>query len=455
MKLNLVLEKFIEKSPISVLSRGLMERILCPEQLDEWFEKTAEEQYTKDLLFSSVFDIMSKVVAGSYPSVHAAYQASKEDIGVSITSVYNKLNGIEVTTSAELVRYAASSIIPVIKKLGGMHSSPLPGYHVKLLDGNCIEATEHRIEELRGISAGPLPGKSLVTYDPVLRMPIDVFPCEDGHAQERSLFDDVLPTVIKNDLWIADRNFCTRGFISGIHRKNAYFIFRQHGNLPFTEITSEKAAGITNTGKVFEQTIKVEDLSGKELELRRIRVRLTKKTRDGDSDIFIITGLPKKAASAKKIADLYRGRWTIETAFQELTTYFNSEINTLGYPKAAIFGFCISLVAYIILAVVKAALCCVHGTEKIEKEVSGYYIANELSQTYQGMMIALPDEDWYFLRSLTDTEFSRFIKTLSSKVKLSAYKKHPRGPKKPRIKRADYSKSPHVSTAKLLSGRKK
>ncbi|MBU1170096.1 MAG: hypothetical protein KKD44_11080 [Proteobacteria bacterium] len=119
MNLNPILEKFIEKSPISVLSRGLMERILCPDQLDEWFEKTAEEQYTKDLLFSSVFNIMSKVVAGSYPSVHAAYQASKEDIGVSVTSVYNKLNGIEVTTSAELVRYAASSVIPVIKKLGG------------------------------------------------------------------------------------------------------------------------------------------------------------------------------------------------------------------------------------------------------------------------------------------------------------------------------------------------
>jgi len=258
-----------------------------------------------------------------------------------------------------------------------MHSSPLPGYHVKLLDGNCIEMTEHRIEELRGISAGPLPGKSLVTYDPVLRMPIDVFPCEDGHAQERSLFNDVLSTVRKNDLWIADRNFCTRGFISGIHGKNAHFIFRQHGNLPFTEITAEKAAGRTNTGKVFEQTIKVKDLSRKEMELRRIRVRLTKKTRDGESDIFIITGLPEKAASAKKIADLYRGRWTIETAFQELTTYFNSEINTLGYPKAAIFGFCISLVAYIVLAVVKAALCCVHGTVKIETEVSGYYIANE------------------------------------------------------------------------------
>jgi len=38
---------------------------------------------------------MSKVVLGSHRSVHAAYQATEEDIGVSITSVYNKLKGGE------------------------------------------------------------------------------------------------------------------------------------------------------------------------------------------------------------------------------------------------------------------------------------------------------------------------------------------------------------------------
>jgi len=70
-------------------------------------------------------------------------------------------------------------------------------------------------------------------------------------------------------------------------------------------------------------------------------------------------------------------------------------------------------------------------------------------------MIALPDEDWIFLRPLSDAEFIRFIKMLSKKVKLSAYKKHPRGPKKPQVKRAAYSNSPHVSTAKLISDRKK
>ena len=151
-----VFKRFVEKSPISVMARGMMERALNPEQLDRWFERTAEAQYTRDLLFSSVFDIMSRVVCGSQKSVHAAYQASKEEISVSVVSLYNKLNGIEVNTSAELVRYAAGAVTPVIKGLKGTRRSPLPGYNVKLLDGNCIEATEHRIKELRDLPSGAL-----------------------------------------------------------------------------------------------------------------------------------------------------------------------------------------------------------------------------------------------------------------------------------------------------------
>jgi len=134
MMLSPVFERFVVKSPISVMARGMIERALNPEQLDEWFNETADEQYTWDLLCSWVCDIMSHVVCGGYASVYASYQASKEEIGVSITSVYNKLNGIETGTSAALVRYAAEQVEPIIKKLAGTGCSPLPGLRIKLLD---------------------------------------------------------------------------------------------------------------------------------------------------------------------------------------------------------------------------------------------------------------------------------------------------------------------------------
>jgi hypothetical protein len=40
-------------------------------------------------------------------------------------------------------------------------------------------------------------------------MPIDVFPCEDGHAQERSLLSDVLETYIPQQ---GDGKFRILGF---------------------------------------------------------------------------------------------------------------------------------------------------------------------------------------------------------------------------------------------------
>jgi hypothetical protein len=453
--LNPIFEKFVEKSPVSVMARGIMERVLNPEQLDQWFDETAQAQYTKDLLFSSVFDIMTQVVSGSRATVNAAYQASQEEIGVSVNSVYNKLNGIELNTSAELVRYAAGAVTPVIIGLKGTRISPLPGYPVKLLDGNCIKASEHRIEELRSVSGGALPGKSLVVYDPVLGIPVDVFPCEDGHAQERSLLNKVLPTVKKGDLWVADRNFCVVEFTCGIDDKEAHLIFRQHGNFPYTELRKEKYIGKIETGKVFEQPIMVIDNYGREHRFRRIRVLLKTATRDGDKEIFIITNLSKRAAGAKIIAEIYRGRWTIETSFQELEKWYNSEINTLGYPPAALFGFCIALISYMILRVVMAALSAIHGTKIIEEQVSGYYLADEISATYRGMMIAIEVEEWEIFRKLTQEELIKVLRKLAKKVKLSAFRKHPRGPKKPVAKRKSDPKTPHVSTAKLIASRKK
>jgi hypothetical protein len=449
-----IFDRFAKESPICVMARALMERVFNPEQLDKWFEQTAEEQYTRDLLFSTVFDIMSDVVCGARKSVHAAYQASKEDICVSVTSLYNKLNGIEVKTSAELVRYAAGEMKEIIEKLGGANPPILPGLRVKLLDGNCIEASEHRIEELRSLAAGALPGKSLVVLDPSLRMPIDVFPCEDGHAQERSLLSDVLPTVEASDVWTGDRNFCTQDFLLGIKQRGAFFVIREHKKLPWEPLTKEKFIGRIETGKVFEQYIIITDEFGNEHKFRRVHVRLKKATRDGDLDIYIITNLSKGAANSKEVAQLYRGRWTIERAFQELEAYLNSEINTLGYPPAALFGFCIALIAYMILAVIKAALASVHGMDTVENKISGYYLADEISGTYRGMMIAIPNEDWIVFRQYPNSKLIKVLKQLAANVRLSAFLKHPRGPKKEATKRASKSWTPHVSTAKIIAQRK-
>ena len=214
--LGVIFERFVKYSPISVMVRGLMERILAPETINRIFEENASSQYTRELLFSSLVELMSLVVCGIHPSVSAAYREKAEEMNVSRTAVYDKLNGVETSVSSAIVRETAIPLASLIEFVGGQSPQLLSGYKVRILDGNCLEKTDHRLKILRKIAAGALPGKSLVVLDPELRLAINVFACEDGHAQERSLFDQVLKTVKKGELWIADRNMCTVSFLFGL-----------------------------------------------------------------------------------------------------------------------------------------------------------------------------------------------------------------------------------------------
>lgn len=453
LTLGKVFKPFIEERPICVMARGVLENLLNPVRIDALFERTAEVQYTRDLLFSSVVDLMGQVVLGVQPSVHAAYQAQAEMIGVSDQAVYDKLNHIELGVSAELVRDSARQAAPVIRALRASLPPFLKGYRTKVLDGNHLSASEHRIEELRGTWAAPLPGKILVVLDPALMLAVDVFLCEDGHAQERSLLPEVLTSVQGGDLWIADRNFCTIGFMAGITARGGRFIIRQHGQLKGDLIGTRQSKGKANTGHGYEQRLRIANPAGETLTLRRITILLNEPTRDGDREIHLLTNVPAREADARKVAELYAKRWTIETMFQELTETLTCEVNALGYPKAALFGFCLALMAYHAVSVIRAALRAVHGRATVDQDVSSYYLALELAQTYQGMMIAIPASNWQTFRTLTPTEMARLLKELAANANLRRYQKHPRGPKKPPPKKSRYKNGRHVSTAKLIAMR--
>ena len=287
--LGKVFARFVEKSPISVMVRGTLERVLGAEQLDTWFARTAQKQYTRTVLFSTVYDILSQVVFRIKPSVRAAYRDQEDKVGASLISLYNKLNGVETHTSAELVRYSASVLTPLIEQLDGARVSWLPGYRVKIIDGNCLEASERRLKALRDVQGGPLPGKSLVVYEPAHGLVRDVFPCEDGHAQERSLFGALCETVQTHDLWIADRNFCTCALLCDLDQRGACFIIRQHEGLPFESVNVLRSVGRIETGHVAEQRVQVRDAQGGTHLFRRIRVKLDQPTRDGDRGLDILT----------------------------------------------------------------------------------------------------------------------------------------------------------------------
>lgn len=455
MLLGKLFERFVEQAPVGVAARATLEAALNPAALDGLFDRTADRQYHRELLFSTCVDLMGLVVSRTHRSIHAAYQASAAEVAVSIQSVYAKLAHVEPATSAALVRHTADRLAPVIRRMKGGLPPPLKGFHTKILDGNHLERTERRLQPLRDVAAGPLPGQTLVVLDPVLGLAIDVVCCEDGHAQERSLAAEVLALVRKRDLWIADRNFCTTKFLFGIAAKTARFVIRQHAStLTWDQAGRTRRSGRCDTGKLSEQTLRLTSPNGQTLPVRRVTITLDQPTRDGETAIHLLTNLTGREASAQAVADLYLMRWKIETVFQTLTTVLQCEVNTLGYPKAALFAFGVALTAYNVYATVKAALRAAHGVETVEQGVSDFFLADEIAGTYRGMMIAIPAEHWQPLAEADTPTLAQLLIAWARKTSLTRYKKSPRGPKKPKPRRTRFPTAKHIATSRLLAQEK-
>lgn len=450
-----VLQRFVDQSPVTVMMRATMENAFSEEAIDELFVQTAQRQRESDLLFSTVVDLLSLVVMGARDSVNAAYVARKETICVSVKSVYNKLNGVETDVSRELVRRTAARLKPILHAMRLCPNPVFPGFVTKILDGNHLPATEHRLEVLRTTRSGPLPGQGLCILEPDCMLISDVILCEDGHAQERRLLDEVLDTIQAKQVWIADRNFCTTGFLFGIAERRGYFVIRQHAStLTYEFVKKRIKVGRSETGMVFEQPLLLTHPDGRTLPVRRITLVLDTPTADGETELHVLTNLPKRQATAFAVLDGYRRRWTVETAFQELEQSLASEIRTLGYPPAALLAFSLALIMYNLISTLKAALSKAHNDAVPREKLSGYYLAEEISGAYRGLVIAVPAKQWTKkFGHLGARSMAKVLLELASHARIEQFRKTTRGPKRPRPKRTSGRIKHHVSTAKLLAAK--
>lgn len=443
---------FVKKSPLCVMARIALESLFDPARLDRLFARTAQRQYHRELLFSQVSELMLSVVLRVEDSVHSAYRARKAALGVSDQAVYDKLRCQELGVSEAVVADSAQRLTPVIDQLQARVPPLLPGYRVRILDGNHLAASQRRLGVLRAQWAKGLPGRVLAVYEPEVDLVTRVVLTPDGHASERSLLDAVMAGVAPNDLWIADRNFCTLQFLLDLHDAQAGFVIRQHGTTPYQLVGQRRSRGRTATGRAFEQAVDIQ-LGERTQRLRRITVVLDTPTRNGDAAVHVLTNLPAKKATAIQVANLYQKRWTIEKRFYEVTQTLECEPNTLGYPQAALFAFCLAMVAANGVALIRATLRAVHDPKAVAK-MSNHYLAKEIRQVTAGMLIVVPAEEWQRFGTMSPAELADALREVARQVNPARYEKAIRGPKKPPPPKGTFQNGAHRSTYKLLKAGK-
>jgi hypothetical protein len=191
---------------------------------------------------------------------------------------------------------------------------------------------------------------------------------------------------------------------------------------------------------------------GTELRLRRIVIRLDTPTRDGDTEMAILTNLPQTVGAAT-LANLYRRRWTIETFFAHVERNLQSEIAAPGYPKAALFGFGVALVSANVFTVVHAAMQAAKRDDErlAQMPLSEFAIINAARSVHDGMDLVLDDEVWKPFLTMAPRTFAQRLVAWAAYSDWQRFRKAVRGPRKPTPKRNRFKDKPHVSTARLLA----
>lgn len=449
-----VLERFERHAPASVMARLALEHAFPAGWVDEVFEAHRQRQYSRELLFSTVVELTTLVCLGLRPSLHAAARQMPA-LPVSLASLYDKVNHTEPCVLRALVRGSAGRLAPVMAALGT--SASLPGWRLRVLDGNHLPGSEKRLAPLRGLRGAALPGQSLVVYDPDAGLVVDLVACEDAHASERAAVAPLLEAARPGELWIADRHYCTSTVLQGLEAAGACFIVREHGRHPRLAWQGEwQGCGRTGTGKVREQAIAV---VGDQPRWRRVELALDQPTEDGDATIQLWSNLPE-AVTAVSIAELYRTRWRIEGMFGRLESVLHSEVSSLGHPRAALLGFAAAVLAYNVLALLQRAVEQAHQPPPAPPpsapppmEVSCFHLAVQIRGGYEGLLIALPPEHWPRWDEADPDGLAQHLLRLARTINPRQVATSKRGSKTPKPKGYVDGKTAraHVATARLLA----
>jgi len=152
------------------------------------------------------------------------------------------------------------------------------------------------------------------------------------------------------------------------------------------------------------------------------------------------------------VARLYWKRWTIEGLFGRLEAALNSEVRTLGYPRAALLAFGLAVVAFNVLAVIEAAVAAAHDLSASQIEISTYYVADDVRTDYRGMLIAIAPSVWSAFEVQSPTALARTLRGIAIHADPRRLRKHPRASKPPRRKgyAAGAAVRRHVATARVL-----
>ena len=295
-------KKFSSRRPMATLGMISVRAVFSDQTIDKIFEVSSSRQYTKELAFSSCARLLGEVALLGTSSVSTAYKKVDETISVSLSAVYQKLRNVEPQVCEALVCGTANRATKLINHLNATREEPIAGFKLRVIDGNYLARSERRIKELRDSNVASIPGMSMAVYDYGTDLISELRVDEDGHTNERKLTPALADIAQEDDLFLADRLYCTYTVIDTLTARNSKYLIRLHGSMPTHPDGPEvKGCGRCKTGKVSYQKVTLKD--GRVATV--IIITRDKPTKDGKSQVILLTNLEVTKALALQLADPY------------------------------------------------------------------------------------------------------------------------------------------------------
>jgi hypothetical protein len=326
-----------------------------------------------------------------------------------------------------LVRDSVDLLLPVAAARADERGRTLGGMRVRVLDGtdgscapggtgcDCGRACD---DPARDAPLGLTGARVLPVYDPELAMIVDLLPVERGRAHERAFVGALLETVRPGELWIVDGRFDTEAIVSGWPRGGGVFVLRDYGGAaacrPFG---GWRDAGVLDGGDVREQAVGIAGNGEAAGTFRRIE--WCGHGLDGlpGATVTVLTNLPVEQFDACQVMRLARRRWRDALPLPlPLDPAFGGTLFGSVPARAALLASGIAALAYNAFSVMTRVVGGALGLDERDAERVPSHIADGVSATYAGMMIALPPDWWRRYDQLPAATLGQIVRMLAVHV---------------------------------------
>jgi hypothetical protein len=371
----------------------VLDDALCGEVFDAHRGRCYEDELTFPTLVRVIRDALVLHGGSANRAIGDAVDADR--LGAAPSGVYRKLGNLPPALSQALLRRGTTRLARLTATAAArVLAACFDDLDVIVIDGKQLKKAAKRLLSTRAYSSGSLLGaKLLVALSLRSGLAVATNASEDGEGNDVPLVGGLLEQMqmlrapaaaARPFLFVADRQFADLNLPALFTAHDGdHFLLRCQKTLTFQGDPSRPAQrGVDQAGRAFTQAWgwigSVEDQRQRRRRRYVRRVTLSRAGEEKDDVILITDLLDESAYPAADLLALYRLRWTIEEAFQQVTEVFALARLIGSSPRGIIFQGALCLLIYNLTLTVKGYVA--GAGQKQASEVSTENLFYDLSR---------------------------------------------------------------------------